>query len=172
MQYLEGRRTLKIRGHDFSFLVTEPQGWLIDVESAVQVANFVMYPEGTRWREAKVMAFSRFFRRNGDENLKQFLHSQLAEQVVRCPALKIKSLNLNLKAASHPKIIAKSCTCPGKKREVIALTETSDYFAIFVLSARDHQAVSNALPSFQELLSSFQWLGNSSPSIDSNNSKE
>ena len=55
---LEGGRTLRIGGKDFSFSVTEPEGWMIDFAAAQQIANFVMYPMNTTWRESDVVAFA------------------------------------------------------------------------------------------------------------------
>jgi len=166
----EGGRTLRIRGLDYSFLVTEPSGWTIDVGSVIQVANFVMHPEGTQWREADVVAFSRFFPRNQDEDLENFLQSELAGQEVRCPKLEISDLHLDLAlnpgTGDRPRVVAKSCACPGGKQEVVAFTEVTDYFVIFVLSARDEASVSEALPTFQQLISSFRWLGRPRSPVD------
>ena len=170
MPALEGGRTLRIRGLDYSFLVTEPAGWTIDVGSAIQVANFVMHPEGTQWREADVVAFSRFFPRNQDEDLEKFLQSELAGQEVLCPKLEISDLHLNLElnpeTRTRPRVVAKSCDCPGGKREVVAFTEVTDYFVIFVLSARDEASISKALPTFRQLISSFRWLGRPRSSVE------
>ena len=170
MPALEGGRTLRIRGLDYSFLVTEPAGWTIDVGSAVQVANFVMHPEGTHWREAAVVAFSRFFPRSQDEDLEKFLQSELAGQEVLCPKLEISDLrldvDLNPENRSRPRVVAKSCACPGGKQEVVAFTEVTDYFVIFVLSARDEASISRALPTFQTLISSFRWLGRPGPPVE------
>lgn len=167
---LEGGRTLRIRGLDYSFLVTEPAGWSIDVGSAIQVANFVMHPEGTQWREAEVVAFSRFFPRNQDEDLENFLQSELAGQEVLCPKLEIRDLRLELElnpeTRKRPNVVAKSCACPGGKQEVVAFTEVTGYFVIFVLSARDEASISKALPIFQQLISSFRWLGRPRSSVE------
>jgi len=172
---LEGGRTLRIRGLDYSFLVTEPAGWTINVGSAVQVANFVMHPEGTQWREAEVVAFSRFFPRSQDEDLEKFLQSELAGQEVLCPKLEISDLPLDVdlspEARSQPRVVAKSCACPGGKHEVVAFTEVTDYFVIFVLSARDGASISEALPTFQQLISSFRWLGRPRSPVELLNSK-
>ncbi len=167
---LVGGRTLRIRGLDYSFLVTEPPGWTIDVGSAIQVANFVMHPEGTHWREADVVAFSRFFPRNQDEELENFLQSELAGQEVRCPKLEISDLHLDVAlnpgTGDRPRVVAKSCACPGGKQEVVAFTEVTDYFVIFVLSAPDAASISKALPTFRQLVSSFRWLGRPQSSVD------
>ena len=167
---LEGGRTLRIRGMDYSFLVTEPAGWTIDVGSAIQVANFVMHPEGTHWREADVVAFSRFFPRSQDEDLEKFLQSELAGQEVLCPKLEISDLHLDLElnpeTRTRPRVVAKSCDCPGGKQEVVAFTEVPDYFIIFVLSARDGASVSEVLPIFRQLISSFRWLGRPRSSVE------
>ncbi len=167
---LEGGRTLRIRGLEYSFLVTEPAGWTIDVGSAIQVANFVMHPEGTQWREADVVAFSRFFPRSQDEDLEKFLQSELAGQEVLCPKLEISDLHLNLElnpeTRSRPRVVAKTCDCPGGKQEVVAFTEVTDYFVIFVLSARDEASISKALPTFRQLISSFRWLGRPRSSVE------
>lgn len=170
MPAVDGGRTLRVRGMDYSFLVTEPAGWTIDVGSAIQVANFVMHPEGTQWREADVVAFSRFFPRNQDEELENFLQSELAGQEVLCPKLVISDLHLDLElnpeTRTRPGIVAKSCACPGGKQEVVAFAEVPDYFVIFVLSARDEASISKALPTFQQLISSFRWLGRPRSSVE------
>ena len=167
---LEGGRTLRIRGLDYSFMVTEPAGWTIDVGSAIQVANFVMHPEGTQWREAEVVAFSRFFPRSQDEDLERFLQSELAGQEVLCPKLEISDLHLDLDpnpgTRSRSRVVAKSCACPGGMQEVVAFTEVTDYFVIFVLSARDEASITGALPTFQQLISSFRWLGGPRSSVE------
>ncbi len=170
MPAVDGGRTLRIRGMDYSFLVTEPAGWTIDVGSAIQVANFVMHPEGTQWREADVVAFSRFFPRNQGEELENFLQSELAGQEVLCPKLSVSDLHLDLElnpeTQTRPSVVAKSCDCPGGKQEVVAFTEVPDYFVIFVLSARDEASISKALPTFQQLISSFRWLGRPRSSVE------
>ena len=66
---LEAAKTLKIYGRSFSALVTEPEGWTIDVRSAIQIANLVMHKKGTSWREAEVVVFVRFIERAADENV-------------------------------------------------------------------------------------------------------
>ena len=60
---LLGSRTLKIYGKGFSFFITEPDGWIIDARSAAQLANFVMYVDGSNWRETEVLAFGRLVER-------------------------------------------------------------------------------------------------------------
>ena len=43
---LEGGRTLRIGGKDFSFSITEPEGWMIDFAAAQQPV-IVVLSEGT-----------------------------------------------------------------------------------------------------------------------------
>ena len=167
---LLGSRTLKIYGKGFSFFVTEPDGWTIDARSAAQLANFVMYAEGSDWRQTEVLAFGRLVERGPEESLQEFGELELIRFQQYCPELKISDSDLG--STSLRPSFAKSCRCPGGKQEIVVFSETPGFFAIFVLSSHDRKALTRSLPPFEELVSSFRWSGKPHPQAKSHRSRE
>ena len=167
---LLGSRTLKIYGKGFSFFVTEPDGWIIDARSAAQLANFVMYAEGSDWRQTEVIAFGRLVKRGAEESLQEFGELELIRVQQHCPELKIS--DSELESTSLRRFFAKSCRCPGGKQEIVVFSEAPGFFAIFVLSSNDGKALTRSLPPFEELVSSFRWSGKTHPRANLHRSRE
>lgn len=153
---LEGGRTLRIGGKEFSFSVTEPEGWLIDFGAAQQIANFVMYPMNTTWRESDVVAFARFAPKGSQETLEDFMGNNLKEFQQRCPFYETGDAKLELNGAQT--FVTKTLHCPSMRHEIVAITEVPGFFVTFVLSSNQRNKLQSALPPFRELLSSFLWV--------------
>ncbi len=153
---LQGGRTLRIGGRDFSFSVTEPEGWTIDFTSAQQIANFVMYPLNSTWRESDVVAFARFMPKSSQETLKAFLESNLEEFQQRCPFYETRDVKLELSGGQE--FLTKALHCPSMRHEIVAVTEVPGFFITFVLSSNQRNRLQSALAPFRELLSSFLWV--------------
>ena len=153
---LEGGRTLRIGGKDFSFSITEPEGWTIDFTAAQQIANFVMYPMNTTWRESDVVAFARFAPKGSQATLEVFLENNLKEFQERCPFYETGDVKLELSGAQT--FVAKALHCPSMRHEIVAVTEVPGFFITFVLSSDQRNRLQSALSPFRELLSSFLWV--------------
>lgn len=153
---LQAGQTLRIFGNGFSFLVTEPEGWVIDVESAAQLANFVAHEKGKTWREAELVIFARFIDKAPQETLGNFVNLDVDRFEEACPFFEIRDLALQVSGAQ--KFQAREYTCPGYRSEVVAFTEVPGRFAVFVLSAKRREPLAAGLTPFQDLVSSFQWL--------------
>ena len=153
---LEGGRTLRIGGKDFSFSITEPEGWTIDFTAAQQIANFVMYPMNTTWRESDVVAFARFAPKGSQETLEVFLENNLKEFQQRCPFYETEDVKLESSGAQT--FVAKALHCPSMRHEIVAVTEVPGFFITFVLSSDQRNRLQSALSPFRELLSSFLWV--------------
>ncbi len=157
---LQGGRTLRIGGRDYSFSITEPEGWNIDFTSAQQIANFVMHPRNTTWRESDVVAFGRFVPKAAAETLRTFLDDDLKEFQLRCPFY--EAGDVKLEVIGTRAFMTKALHCPTMRHEIIAVTEVPGYFVTFVLSSNQGNQLQSALPPFQELLSSFRWFSRDS----------
>ncbi len=167
---LLGSRTLKIYGKGFSFFVTEPDGWIIDARSAAQLANFVMYADGSDWRQTEVLAFGRLVERGPEESLQEFGELELIRFQQQCPELKISDSDVEF--TGRRPVFAKSCRCPGGKQEIVVFSEAPGFFAIFVLSSNDDTALTRSLSPFQELVASFRWSGKTHPRANLHRSRE
>ncbi len=153
---LEGGKTLRIGGKDVSFSITEPEGWMIDFAAAPQIANFVMYPLHTTWRESDVVAFARFAPKGSQETLEAFLGNNLKEFQERCPFYETRDVKLELSGAQT--FVTTTLHCPSMRHEIVAVTEVPGFFITFVLSSNQRNRLDSALSPFQELLSSFLWV--------------
>ncbi|MDA2937918.1 hypothetical protein MYX75_06625 [Acidobacteria bacterium AH-259-A15] len=148
--------TLRVRGNGFSFSVTEPEGWSIDFQSAAQIANFVMHPKESNWREANVVAFARLTPMRPQQSLKTFMQRDLQEFQESCPFYEIQDVNLDLRGPR--KFLTKALHCPGVRHEIVAVTHVPGFFVTFILSSNHQNELHSARSSFQDLLSSFLWF--------------
>ncbi len=147
---------MRIGGKDFSFSITEPEGWTIDFTAAQQIANFVMYPTNTTWRESDVVAFARFAPKGSQQTLEVFLENHLREFQQRCPFYETGDVKLELSGAQT--FVAQALHCPSMRHEIVAVTEVPGFFITFVLSSDQRNRLQSALSPFRELLSSFLWV--------------
>lgn len=153
-------KTLRVNGRGFSFSISEPEGWLVDFRSAAQIANFVIHPRLSTWREASVVVFGRFVAKQPKETLETFVDNALEEFQNSCPFFDIQGSDLEL---DGPHLFTtKILRCPGVRHEMVAITEVSGFFISFVLSADSPNGLREAQSPFQEVLSSFLWLTHNS----------
>ena len=153
---------MRIGGKDFSFSITEPEGWTIDFTAAQQIANFVMYPTNTTWRESDVVAFARFSPKGSEETLEMFVENNVKEFQERCPFYETGDVKLELSGAQT--FVAKALHCPSMRHEIVAVTEVPGFFITFVLSSDQRNRLQSALSPFRELLSSLLWVPRKSES--------
>lgn len=158
-QSVDGR-LLTLHGRDFTFHVTEPLGWKLDTRGAPQISNFMFYPMGTDWRKAGAVVFVRFAERKPEEHLEQFVAANreqfeedcpFAEDAVRPPLEPIADFETQM------------YVCPGVRTEVIAVTEVSRFFIVFILGIQQQNALQSSLPVFEKIVRSFEWVDREPP---------
>ena len=149
-------KTLRVNGRGFSFSISEPEGWVVDFRSAAQIANFVMHPKLSTWRESSVVVFGRFLAKQPKETLETFVDNALEEFQNSCPFFDIQDSDLELDGPQS--FTTKILRCPGVRHEMVAVTEVPGFFVAFVLSADSPNGLREAQSPFQEVLSSFLWL--------------
>lgn len=148
-------------GDGFSLALTEPEGWTIDFRSAAQIANFVMHPVGSRWRESPVVVFGSFKPKTSHETLDSFAARGIRGLEEACPFHEIQDFDLELEGPRQ--FLIQKHSCPNVRYEIIAITEAPRFFVTFVLSSSDPHLIEGALPSFQKILTSFSWTAYTVP---------
>ncbi|HSR52592.1 MAG TPA: hypothetical protein VLV83_17350 [Acidobacteriota bacterium] len=161
-------------GRTFTFGFLQPAGWMINNEAA-QLAHFVLHKEGVSWRQAPAILFVRLVRRedgpaaqdaesgrHGEEgvryeDLESFVKSNVESFKSACPHFEIKDVEALSHANLAHEFIVKSYDCPGMRHEITAVAEFPDYFVLLVLSSRTPENIQEALPKYEEVLSSFYW---------------
>ncbi len=157
-------RTLRIRVGDLSFLVTEPQGWTIDRVSAAQLAHFIAHRQGVSWREAEAVVFGRVVEKQESQDLGSFLTLQLEQYQQGCPLFEEEQIP-DESGDWDPRFTRHAFYCPGRKYEVVALTEFPTHFALFILSTSEREVIRSSLPAFRKLLASVHWETRAFPSL-------
>ena len=157
-------RTLRIRVGDLSFLVTEPGGWTIDGVSAAQLAHFIAHRRGVSWRDAEAVVFGRVVDKQEGEDLTSFLSLQLEQYQQGCPLFEEEKFG-DVSGEWDPRFTRRAFHCPGRKYEVVALTEFHTHFAMFILSASEKEVIRSSLPAFRKLLASVHWEARALPKV-------
>lgn len=156
---LDAGRTIRISSPQFSFLIDEPDGWMIDVRSAIQIANFVVHRQGTTWRYADVVVFGRFFPREPDQTLEDFVKDDELRFRQNCPLAQIKRLDLDLGKERYHEFLVKQYTCAGSHSEAVAMAQVPGYFVLFSLTTQKApEILQGGMDAFKELIESFRFL--------------
>ncbi len=146
-------RLLQLHGRGFSFEVLEPEGWLLDTESAPQIANFIFHPRGVNWRRADAVIYARFTPRRSEERLEAFLEENRRHFYATCPG-GTESRAVALDTGSF-QVFRFECT--GSRTELVAFAEFPGYFVIFALTGRDAQSIAPGEVPLRGILRSFRW---------------
>lgn len=148
--------SLRFNSPLYSFVIEQPDGWIVDVQSVSQIANFVVHPAETDWRSAPVVIFGRFVPRSASETLSDFVKQDEERFRAGCTGARVR--DLDWKADLERTFLLKSFTCVNQRKEIVAVTEVPSYFGIFILSGQEALAVDAAAGSLQVLLAGFQWI--------------
>lgn len=161
-----GGNTVRITSPYFSFLISEPDEWTLDLQSASQIAHFVLTPKGVTWRTSDLVIFGRFVRAESSDTLESFLQADKEKFAEGCKSPQVHDLDWDLEGA-HP-FQVRSYVCPGTQDEIVAVAQVPRYFAVFILSAQLGGNVSDGKEAFKEVLNGFRWLGRSEPNFRHN----
>ncbi len=148
--------SLRFNSPLYSFVIEQPDGWIVDVQSVAQIANFVVHPAESTWRSASVVIFGRFVPRSASETLSEFVKQDEERFRASCTGARVG--DVDWKADLDRTFLLKSFTCVNQRKEIVAVTELPSYFGIFILSGQKALAVDEAASSFQVLLAGFQWI--------------
>ncbi|GAB4220108.1 MAG: hypothetical protein Kow001_00480 [Acidobacteriota bacterium] len=146
-------RLLQLHGRGFSFEVLEPEGWVLDTESAPQIANFIFHPRGVNWRRADAVIYARFTPRRLGEPLDSFLEENRRNFYSTCPG----GADSRVEALEAAPFQVFRFDCTGSRTELVAFAEFPGYFVIFALAGRDAAAVAPGESTLRAILQSFRW---------------
>lgn len=149
-------RPVRLSSPGFSVVVSEPEGWVLDVSSAAQVSHVVLYEKGKNWREAEVVIFGRFISRSPDESRDDFVESEEEKFNRQCAFGDISREDLDLQSAHD--FLVKFYDCPGFQSEIVAVAEVPSFFVVFTLTAQTLVDPRTAVEPFKEVLNEFRWI--------------
>lgn len=158
---LIGGSIVRLSGRHFTVLLTEPEGWKLDTQSASQLAHFVIYPKGTTWRRAEAVIFGRFVPRGEEESAEDFVLDEEGRFQLDCPGLEIRKRKLDMESP-YP-ILVNSFHCHGSRNELVAVVTVPSYFVVLLLGSSREETLEAYRPIFKEVVEGLRWLPRDEP---------
>jgi hypothetical protein len=150
-------------GKNYFFALSAPQGWTIDNSAGKKIGlDAVFYLKGSSWENSQSVMYPQIWQKEGKK-----LDELIAEDIAT-----YKSDFPNLIVTEMPEIILKQNKkvtvkhfMGGAKNgyEAIAYFDEPKVVIMVVLQANDKDSFEKAYKSFLDLLSSYSYLGESSP---------
>ena len=151
-----------IYGQDHVFVLTAPKGWVLDNKSGVsQGLQAVFYPEGSSWKSGTVVMYANTYHKRNvtEETLEKVVAGDVTEFKKKSEKLRV------VEAAPLPTRKDKKAVVryfdgdTFGNSEAIAYLDEGKVVVMLVLSARTKKEFEAGLPAFNELVSSYLFLG-------------
>jgi hypothetical protein len=150
-----------IYGKNHSFMLTAPEGWIIDNKSGIPNGlHAVFYPKGSSWSKATAMMYANTASKKvaGNETIGKVIEYDISQFKKKSPDLAVKDAE-PLPISKGKKAIIKYFSGDNfNNHEAIAYIDENKVVVIIVLSSRSKEEFENSLPAFKELLNSYQFL--------------
>jgi hypothetical protein len=144
-------------GRHFSFVLKEPKGWKMDIETAKpQGLLVVLYPDGSSWKNAVAVMYARVIYKDEvqstidkviSNDVADFLKLSKDSTVSDSPPLETRD-----KSKSISKVFYDAA---NKNYETVTFIEDSKVVVILALSSRQRAEYDKALPAFKALVGSY-----------------
>ena len=151
-----------IYGQDHVFVLTAPKGWVLDNKSGVsQGLQAVFYPEGSSWKSGTVVMYANAYHKINalEETLEKVVAGDVAEFKKKSDKLKVVEAASLPTRKDHKAVVRYFEGDTFGNSEAIAYLDEAKVVVMLVLSARTKKEFEAALPAFNELVSSYLFLG-------------
>ena len=154
-QWLVAGSTLRFSSPSFSFEIFQPVDWVIDTQSAAQIAHFVMHPKEANWRQSRAVVYGRFVARSSGETKEDFVREDEKKFGSQCVSGDIRTPTLGDELGSRYLLRAYDC---GSQHQLVAVARVPRYFAVFVLATQHPGDLKANLDPFRRMLYGFKWI--------------
>jgi len=144
-------------GRQYSFILKEPAGWVIDGSIAKsQDLDAVLYREGSSWKEAVAVMYARVIRKDQKkptiesvitDDVNDFLKQNRESKVSESPVLETR----DKKSA----IVKGFYDATNKNYELVAFIDEPKVVVILALSSRNKDEFEKSLSAFKALVGSY-----------------
>jgi hypothetical protein len=155
----DSTRTGLIYGHDHSYYLTAPIGWVIDNQNGKELGmNAVFYPIGSSWADAETVIYTTYIGFDTTKN-------ETVNDVVKADSIQYKNTSPEIRISKQSPILI------GKNKKAIVYSfsiegnyETAAYVAekkgviVIVLSSKNKNGGINNYRSFEALVRSYRFL--------------
>lgn len=152
-------RTGLIYGHDHSYYLTTPPGWVIDNQNGRELGmNAVFYPKGSSWDDAETVMYTTYisFDSSKNETVKDVIAADSIQYKKTSPQLRIKK-QTPVKIGKNKKAIVYSFSVEGNY-EIAAYLEEKKGVILIVISSKNKNGCINNYKSFESLIKSYRFL--------------
>jgi hypothetical protein len=144
-------------GRQFSFVLKEPTGWIMDSETAKpQRLQAVLYRDGSSWKDAIAVMYARVIYKDQTQptvekvisnDVADFLKLNKESTVSDSPPLETRDKRKGISKVFYD--------AANKNHESVAFIDDPKVVVILALSSRDKGEYEKALPAFKALVSSY-----------------
>lgn len=154
--------TALLSGAGHTFLVTAPQGWVLDSEAGrADGLHAVFYPVGSTWTgtSAFMYAVGVGAERGHDQTLDAFIAGDVAAMRKHVPALRVRpAQELPTADGKRAAVRLVSGGAPGDE-EAVAFIREPRAIVVLALTSHDHASFARSRAAFDSLVASYRFLG-------------
>jgi hypothetical protein len=157
-QPVEQRMGGIVYGVDHAFEVVAPAGWVLDNKSGQpQNLHAVFYPDGGSWSQSLTIMYANVAKKGpGQETVELVMAVDDKRFNDRNPGIEILELEAITTTAGKRARIKTFAKKPGLPTEAVAYLDEKKVVVFLVLSSRDPESFSAALPAFDELVTAYR----------------
>ena len=157
-----GKETTLLYGDDHVFAICAPSGWVIDDSSGMgSKIRVVLYPKGQKWATAKTVMYVNPLHQ--DAKRPKTLRDMIAHDMTAFRKSNPQGVALSgpmMPTATEKKAEVRFFAHDGgKPHEAVAYVAEDELVMLLVLSSRSAEDFSLALPAFQLLVKSYNFVG-------------
>jgi hypothetical protein len=155
----DSTRTGLLYGHNHSYYLTAPVGWVIDnLNGKEEGFNAVFYPKGSSWAGAETVMYTTYvsFDSTKKETVNDVIKSDSAAFRQNSPQLRVKKQN-PIDIGKNKKAIVFSFSMEGNY-ETVAYLEEKKGVVVIVISSKNKNGCINNNASFESLVKSYRFL--------------
>jgi hypothetical protein len=145
------------KGHAFG--VTAPAGWVLDNHSGRSAGIVVVfYPERSSWKNATAVMYANTARRPADTSLESFITEDWQRFKANGADVKMVAGPPETTADNKQAQVRYFSGDKWDNREAVAYIQEDNVFVMLVLTSRTQESYNLALPAFQQLVKSYNFL--------------
>lgn len=157
------RKGFVVEGDDHLFMVSAPEGWVIDDTSGMgSRIRCVFYPKGQKWATAPTVMYVNPLHGYTAKirTVSALINEDVRQFMKRSPKGRVTDAGrLPTGGVGKQAIIRYFSEDGGPPHEAVAYVPEKDLVMLVVLSSRTAAGFQKALPAYKDLLSTYVWVG-------------
>lgn len=150
-----------IYGAGWTFTITAPAGWVFDCEGGRrQGLSTAPLPRGLTWDNSAVLMYALARDRTPDQTIAQFVTNDVARWRGQSPSIVVEVGNPVATAKGRAAPVRRMLDDRASRDMTVAYLAEDSVFVILALTAKARPAYGQAIPAFEQLVRSYEFLPN------------